>query len=378
MAELTDDPRDRPASATPAAANARATGSYAELRHAQAEVAAPAAQAQARAVPPIRRACSAPRSTTTSTPRGGSRLGARRVAGLRRADRGRRPARGRDRPRPRLRRRRRRPDLRRPGRPTGKAIGLDMTDEMLALARANAPHAGVENVEFIKGYLEDMPLPDASIDVVISNCVINLSGDKPKVDRAKPRASCARAAGSRLRRDRRPRHGRATRADMAAWTGCIAGALTEAEFRAVAEPRPASRTSRSGPPTASTNTPSAAIIRARKPDPHAAATPTPKRPAVRQTRGPNAAASLRPLAHVDASHRQARGPAELPPRRRTRSEPDSASWLTRFSSTTRRPCTGAGRTPGGRHSRSTSRPTGRNGPSSLPNSANCSCSPCHR
>jgi SAM-dependent methyltransferase len=65
--------------------------------------------------------------------------------------------------------------------PGGKAIGLDMTDEMLDLARTNANKAGVENVEFVKGYLEEMPLPDASVDVVISNCVVNLSGDKPKV-----------------------------------------------------------------------------------------------------------------------------------------------------------------------------------------------------
>src|SRR3954451_13133872 len=65
--------------------------------------------------------------------------------------------------------------------PSGKAIGLDMTDEMLELARANAAEAGVENVEFLKGYLEDIPLPDESVDVVISNCVINLSGDKQKV-----------------------------------------------------------------------------------------------------------------------------------------------------------------------------------------------------
>ena len=62
--------------------------------------------------------------------------------------------------------------------PTGKAIGVDMTDEMLDLARANAAQAGVENVEFFKGYLEDLPLPDASVDVVISNCVINLAADK--------------------------------------------------------------------------------------------------------------------------------------------------------------------------------------------------------
>jgi arsenite methyltransferase len=63
--------------------------------------------------------------------------------------------------------------------PSGKAIGLDMTDEMLDLARANAAEAGVENVEFVKGYIEDIPLPDASVDVVISNCVINLAGEGP-------------------------------------------------------------------------------------------------------------------------------------------------------------------------------------------------------
>jgi ubiquinone/menaquinone biosynthesis C-methylase UbiE len=65
--------------------------------------------------------------------------------------------------------------------PTGKAIGLDMTDEMLELARANAAQAGVANVEFVKGFIEDIPLRDASVDVIVSNCVLNLSGDKPKV-----------------------------------------------------------------------------------------------------------------------------------------------------------------------------------------------------
>src|SRR5437879_11689226 len=65
--------------------------------------------------------------------------------------------------------------------PTGKAIGLDMTDEMLDLARRNAVEAGAENVEFLKGHIEDIPLPDLSVDVVISNCVINLSGDKATV-----------------------------------------------------------------------------------------------------------------------------------------------------------------------------------------------------
>jgi len=116
--------------------------------------------------------------------------------------------------------------------PTGKAIGLDMTDEMLELAHANAAEAGVENVEFIKGYLEDMPLADATVDVVISNCVINLSGDKPQVIREAARVlkPGGRFAVSDVIAD--PDMDEQTRADMAAWTGCVAGALTEAEFRA--------------------------------------------------------------------------------------------------------------------------------------------------
>ena len=93
------------------------------------------------------------------------------------------------------------------GRP-GWLIGLDMTDEMLELARANAADAGIENVEFLKGYIEDIPLPDASVDVVISNCVINLSGDKPQVI-ARGRAGAeARRALCGLGRDRRRGHGR--------------------------------------------------------------------------------------------------------------------------------------------------------------------------
>jgi ubiquinone/menaquinone biosynthesis C-methylase UbiE len=116
--------------------------------------------------------------------------------------------------------------------PTGRAIGLDMTDEMLDLARRNASDAGVENVEFLKGYLEELPLPDASVDVVISNCVINLSGDKPKVlsEAARVLRPGGRFAVSDVIAD--PDMDEATKADMAAWTGCIAGALTEAEFRA--------------------------------------------------------------------------------------------------------------------------------------------------
>jgi arsenite methyltransferase len=114
--------------------------------------------------------------------------------------------------------------------PSGKAIGLDMTDEMLELARRNAATAGVENVEFLKGYLEALPLPDASVDVVISNCVINLSGDKPKVlaEAARVLRPGGRFAVSDVIAD--PDMDEQTRTDMAAWTGCIAGALTRREF----------------------------------------------------------------------------------------------------------------------------------------------------
>jgi arsenite methyltransferase len=114
--------------------------------------------------------------------------------------------------------------------PTGKAIGLDMTDEMLELARANAAEAGLDNVEFLKGYLEEIPLPDESVDVVISNCVINLSGDKRNVLRETARVlrPGGRFAVSDVIRD--PGMDDATRADMEAWTGCIAGALTRDEF----------------------------------------------------------------------------------------------------------------------------------------------------
>jgi ubiquinone/menaquinone biosynthesis C-methylase UbiE len=114
--------------------------------------------------------------------------------------------------------------------PTGKAHGLDMTDEMLALARENARKAGVENVQFHKGYIEEIPLPDASIDVVISNCVLNLSGDKPRVLREVARV--LRPGGRFAISDVIADEGMddATRADMQQWTGCIAGALTRREF----------------------------------------------------------------------------------------------------------------------------------------------------
>ena len=114
--------------------------------------------------------------------------------------------------------------------PGGRAIGLDMTDEMLALARANAAAAGVGNAEFLKGYLEEIPLPDAAVDVVISNCVINLAGDKQQVLRETARVlkPGGRFAVSDVIADEDMDD--ATRADMQQWTGCIAGALTRAEF----------------------------------------------------------------------------------------------------------------------------------------------------
>ncbi|MGB0097822.1 MAG: arsenite efflux transporter metallochaperone ArsD [Solirubrobacteraceae bacterium] len=115
--------------------------------------------------------------------------------------------------------------------PTGKAIGLDMTDEMLELARANAAQAGVANVEFVKGFIEDIPLQDGSVDVIVSNCVLNLSGDKPKVlaEAARVLKPGGRFAVSDVIAS--PDMDEATRADLAAYTGCIAGALTEEQFR---------------------------------------------------------------------------------------------------------------------------------------------------
>ena len=114
--------------------------------------------------------------------------------------------------------------------PTGKAYGVDMTDEMLELARRNQREAGVENAEFLEGTIEELPLPDASVDVIISNCVINLSGDKPAVFREAARVlkPGGRFAVTDVVAD--PGMDDATRADMAQWTGCIAGALTREEF----------------------------------------------------------------------------------------------------------------------------------------------------
>jgi len=114
--------------------------------------------------------------------------------------------------------------------PTGKAYGLDELDEMLALARRNQQEAGVENVEWLKGDIEAIPLPADTVDVVISNCVINLAGDKPQVLREAARVlkPGGRFAVSDVIAD--PDMDAETKADMAAYTGCIAGALTREEF----------------------------------------------------------------------------------------------------------------------------------------------------
>lgn len=113
---------------------------------------------------------------------------------------------------------------------TGKAYGLDMTEEMLDLARRNAAESGVGNVEFLKGHIEDIPLPDASVDVVISNCVINLSSDKGRVlaEAARVLRPGGRFAVSDVIADENMDD--ETRKDMQQWTGCVAGALTRAEF----------------------------------------------------------------------------------------------------------------------------------------------------
>jgi arsenite methyltransferase len=115
--------------------------------------------------------------------------------------------------------------------PTGNAYGLDMTDEMLELARRNQREAGVENAEFLRGTIEEVPLPDDSVDVIISNCVINLSADKPKVFREAARVlrPGGRFAVTDVIAD--ADMDQETRRDVAQWTGCIAGALTEDEFR---------------------------------------------------------------------------------------------------------------------------------------------------
>ncbi len=115
--------------------------------------------------------------------------------------------------------------------PAGKAFGLDMTDEMLALARENQRKAGVENVEFLKGEIEAIPLPDSSVDVIISNCVINLSADK---DRVFAEAFRVLRPGGRLAVSDVVVRGEVLpelRRSIELWIGCVAGALEEEEYR---------------------------------------------------------------------------------------------------------------------------------------------------
>lgn len=119
--------------------------------------------------------------------------------------------------------------------PTGKAYGLDMTDDMLALARENQKKAGVENVEFLKGEIENIPLPDCSVDVIISNCVINLSADKDRVFREAFRVlrpSGRFAVSDVVVRGNVPDD---IRKSILLWVGCIAGALREEDYVAKLE-----------------------------------------------------------------------------------------------------------------------------------------------
>jgi ubiquinone/menaquinone biosynthesis C-methylase UbiE len=115
--------------------------------------------------------------------------------------------------------------------PTGKAYGLDMTDDMLALARENQRRSGVTNVEFLKGEIEHIPLPDESVDVIISNCVINLSADKDQVLREAFRV--LRPGGRFAVSDvvTRGEIDPQIRASVLAWVGCVAGALDEQDYR---------------------------------------------------------------------------------------------------------------------------------------------------
>ena len=119
--------------------------------------------------------------------------------------------------------------------PTGRAYGIDMTGEMLELARANQQRAGVDNVEFLEGRIENVPLPDAAVDVIVSNCVINLSPDKPAVFAEAHRL--LRAGGRLAVADvvADAPVAEADRADLASWTDCIAGAITRNEYRSMLE-----------------------------------------------------------------------------------------------------------------------------------------------
>jgi SAM-dependent methyltransferase len=119
--------------------------------------------------------------------------------------------------------------------PTGKAYGVDMTDEMLELAEANQQRAGVTNAEFLRGRIEAVPLPDRAVDVIVSNCVINLSADKPAVFaeahrllRPGGRLAIADVVADTAVDD-------ALRSDLAAWTDCVAGAVTRDDYRTMLE-----------------------------------------------------------------------------------------------------------------------------------------------
>ncbi len=159
--------------------------------------------------------------------------------------------------------------------PGGRVIGLDMTPEMLDLARRHAGAAGVTNVEFLQGYLEDVPLPDGSVDVVLSNCVINLAADKNVVLREAARVlrPGGRFAVSDVIAD--PDMDAATRTDMQQWTGCIAGALTRQQFQQALDDAgfvdvEIQQTHRVHAHAA------AAIVRARKPELHEAGPEVPR------------------------------------------------------------------------------------------------------
>jgi arsenite methyltransferase len=119
--------------------------------------------------------------------------------------------------------------------PSGKAYGVDMTEEMLDLARVNQQRAGIDNAEFLEGGIEAVPLPDGAVDVIVSNCVINLSTDKPAVFaeayrllRPGGRLAVADVAADAAVDD-------AVRDDLTAWTDCIAGAITRDDYRSMLE-----------------------------------------------------------------------------------------------------------------------------------------------
>ena len=119
--------------------------------------------------------------------------------------------------------------------PTGRAYGVDMTDEMLELARANQKRASVTNAEFLRGRIEEVPLPDDAVDVIVSNCVINLSSDKPAVFAEAHRLlrPGGRLAVADVVADAPVDE--ALRGDLAAWTDCVAGAITRDEYRSMLE-----------------------------------------------------------------------------------------------------------------------------------------------